>query len=272
MRPALINVPKASNSAHPPRRRCSEVPVASRLRRPAVETANVPVTSFSVLKFVPFDPTRKRTEATLRAPSGEVFAVSKGSPQVITALVKDPEVKARAAEVVDEYAARGYRTLGVARTAPTKASGDTPSTEWEFLGLLSLYDPPRDDTAATISAAQAGPTRPNASPPMLLLEPAVRSRGASEALLERPLRLSPPCAVQGLGIEVKMVTGDHIAIAKETSRLLGLHTNIMKTDILLQREGMGDAAFLATHGAYVEHADGFAEVMPEHKFSIVDVL
>ena len=101
---------------------------------------------------------------------------------------------------------------------------------WEFLGLLSLYDPPREDTAATISSAQA------------------------------------------LGIEVKMVTGDHIAIAKETSRLLGLHTNILRTEVLLQRDGLGDQAFLAQYGEYVENADGFAEVMPEHKFSIVDVL
>ena len=199
---------------------------------PAVTNATVPVTSFEVLKFIPFDPTRKRTEATLKAPSGEVFAVSKGSPQVITALVKDKEVKERAAEIVDEFAGRGYRTLGVARTKPGKANGnfDATTAEWEFLGLLSLYDPPRDDTAATIASAQA------------------------------------------LGIEVKMVTGDHIAIAKETSRLLGLHTNILKTDVLIQREGLGDTQFFAQYGEYVENADGFAEVMPEHKFSIVDVL
>ena len=59
-----------------------------------------------------------------------------------------------------------------------------------------------------------------------------------------------------------MVTGDHIAIARETSRLLGLHTNILKTDVLSQRDGLGDGAFLAQYGEYVENADGFAEVAP----------
>ena len=121
-------------------------------------------------KFVPFDPTRKRTEATLCGPDGSVFSVSKGSPQVICDLVDDKEMRARVLAVVDEYAARGFRTLGVART---KKGRDDSS--WEFLGVLSLYDPPRHDTADTVVNAMA------------------------------------------LGNEVKMITGDHIAIAKETA-------------------------------------------------------
>ncbi|CAD6494907.1 MAG: Potassium-transporting ATPase ATP-binding subunit [Candidatus Argoarchaeum ethanivorans] len=68
-----------------------------------------------------------------------------------------------------------------------------------------------------------------------------------------------------MGVQVKMITGDHIAIAKETARLINLSTNILlspsvvgKKDSELQR--------------LVEEADGFAEVYPEHKYSIVESL
>ena len=43
---------------------------------------------YAETKFVPFDPIRKRTEATLCGPDGSVFSVSKGSPQVICSLPK----------------------------------------------------------------------------------------------------------------------------------------------------------------------------------------
>ena len=179
---------------------------------------------YAETKFVPFDPIRKRTEATLRGPDGSVFSVSKGSPQVICDLVDDKEMRARVLAVVDEYAARGFRTLGVART---KKGRDDSS--WEFLGVLSLYDPPRHDTADTVVNAMA------------------------------------------LGNEVKMITGDHIAIAKETARQLGLGENIVKPEVFAHHEELG-GAFAAQYGDFIENADGFAEVMPEHKFSIVDVL
>ena len=204
---------------------------------------------YAETKFVPFDPIRKRTEATLCGPDGSVFSVSKGSPQVICDLVDDKEMRARVLAVVDEYAARGFRTLGVART---KKGRDDSS--WEFLGVLSLYDPPRHDTADTVVNAMA------------------------------------------LGNEVKMITGDHIAIAKETARQLGLGENIVKPEVFAHHEELG-GAFAAQYGDFIENADGFAEVlpehithvtrpqisrptspyphpqvMPEHKFAIVDVL
>ncbi len=47
---------------------------------------------------------------------------------------------------MDELAAKGYRTLGVARSEN--------SGSWEFLGILPLFDPPREDSAATIADAK----------------------------------------------------------------------------------------------------------------------
>jgi len=65
-----------------------------------------------------------------------------------------------------------------------------------------------------------------------------------------------------------MVTGDALAIARETSRELGLGTNILNAG------GFGDTKHHETGqlAESIEKADGFAQVFPEHKFHIVDVL
>jgi H+-transporting ATPase len=169
-----------------------------------------------VLHLEPFDPVRKRAEASIRSAAGE-FQVAKGAPQVILELTKaDAETTARVNRSVDELAARGFRTLGV---ASTEADG-----AWRFLGLLPLFDPPRDDSAETIATAQR------------------------------------------MGLDVRMVTGDHKAIAREISGKLGLGTNIVSAgEVFVHERHDGD-------GARIQSADGFAEVFPEHKFNIVRAL
>ncbi len=71
-----------------------------------------------------------------------------------------------------------------------------------------------------------------------------------------------------MGVNVKMVTGDQVAIARETAGILGLGTNI------LDAGGFGDTKHHETAqlAESIEKADGFAQVFPEHKFHIVDVL
>ena len=71
-----------------------------------------------------------------------------------------------------------------------------------------------------------------------------------------------------MGVKVKMVTGDALAIAQETAKKLGMGTNILDASIL------GDAKHeeTASETASIEKADGFAQVFPEHKFHIVDIL
>ena len=71
-----------------------------------------------------------------------------------------------------------------------------------------------------------------------------------------------------MGVNVKMVTGDQVAIARETAAKLGLGTNI------LDASGFGDTKHHETAqlAESIEKADGFAQVFPEHKFHIVDVL
>ena len=174
---------------------------------------------YRVVHFQPFDPVHKRTEATIQGPNGKTFKVAKGAPQVILELVASAApVKAAGAQAVEEFAARGFRSLGVAR-----ADGEGP---WQLRGMLSLFDPPREQAKATIATARE------------------------------------------MGVNIKMVTGDQLAIARETAAALGLGTDI------LDASGFGATKHHETAqlAASIEQADGFAQVFPEHKFHIVDVL
>lgn len=72
---------------------------------------------------------------------------------------------------------------------------------------------------------------------------------------------------QGLGLSVKMLTGDAIAIAKETCKMLALGTKVYNSERLIGGSlGSGRQADL------VETADGFAEVFPEHKYQVVEMM
>jgi len=95
------------------------------------------------VKFIPFDPVSKRTEATIDDDQGETFQVTKGAPQVIMKMSDlTTEESHRAQQVVDAFAEQGYRALGVAR----KTEG---AQQWTFLGIISMFDPPREDSAQT---------------------------------------------------------------------------------------------------------------------------
>ena len=175
--------------------------------------------SYQILHFQPFDPVHKRTEATVKGGDGKQFFVAKGAPQVILQMSTNAgEVKPAVEKAVNEFAGRGFRSLGVARA--------DQEGKWQFVGVLPLFDPPREQAKATIASARQ------------------------------------------MGVNVKMVTGDQLAIAQETSRQLGMGTNI------LDASGLGDTKHheSAQSAEAIEKADGFAQVFPEHKFHIVDVL
>ncbi len=175
--------------------------------------------SYQVLHFQPFDPVHKRTEATINGPGGQQFFVAKGAPQVILKMsINADAVKPAVEKAVNEFAGRGFRSLGVARA--------DEEGKWQFAGVLPLFDPPREQAKATIASARH------------------------------------------MGVEVKMVTGDQIAIARETSKQLGLGTNILDASALGDTKHHESAQMAET----IEKADGFAQVFPEHKFHIVDVL
>ncbi|MGD2169045.1 MAG: plasma-membrane proton-efflux P-type ATPase [Chlamydiota bacterium] len=99
--------------------------------------------TYKVENYIPFDPVKKRCEVTL-SKENTTFTVCKGAPQVLLDLAK-PSFSEEVKKEIQEMASKGYRTLGVA-----KKTQDT----WVFLGLVPLFDPPRDDTKQTISDAK----------------------------------------------------------------------------------------------------------------------
>jgi H+-transporting ATPase len=170
---------------------------------------------YQVTHFQPFDPVHKRTEATVTGADGKTFKVTKGAPQVILALSANAAaVKSAVDKAVDDFAARGFRALGVAR-----ADGDG---KWRLLGVLPLFDPPREDAKATVATAAK------------------------------------------MGVTIKMVTGDALAIAREMAKTLGMGANILDAYTLGDAKSEETAAVAKT----IEDADGFAQVFPEHKFHI----
>ena len=84
------------------------------------------------------------------------------------------------------------------------------------------------------------------------------------ALLDPPREDSAEtiATARKMGLDVRMVTGDHRAIGREIAEEVGLGTNIVSARDLFGDDGEADFA-------RVEAADGFAEVFPEHKFKIV---
>ena len=177
---------------------------------------------YTQVQFVPFDPVHKKTESTIKDSENRTFKTTKGAPQVIMELCHlEPETLTKAQEAVDELAAKGYRTLGVARSENNGS--------WEFLGILPLFDPPREDSAATIADAKKH------------------------------------------GIEIKMVTGDDVAIGREISRKLGLGEDIQPATQLFKKDT--DIDHLSPEAiTEIEKADGYARVFPEHKYGIVRAL
>jgi H+-transporting ATPase len=138
--------------------------------------------NYKVEKFTPFDPVNKRTQA-VAIKNNETFVITKGAPQVILKLAGTSVDSNAVSKSVNDFAEKGYRTLGTA----IKKEKDK---DFKFVGIIPLYDPPRDDAKETIAEANK------------------------------------------LGLDVKMVTGDNVAIAKQISEQLGLNSNILEVDEL----------------------------------------
>ena len=223
------------------------------------------LTNYHLKKFVPFDPVSKRTEAEF-----EELTVTKGAPQVITALCKKDFDEEKLDSTVHRYAQEGFRTLGVA----VKEKGEK---DFRFVGLIPLYDPPRDDSKETIADLREH------------------------------------------GVDVKMVTGDNLAVAQYIAGVLDIGTEIENINQLrghdtkeydLLAKVISETIFNKVYNdktkaeeyaeevvkevrkelekmplpkghikqheteiiEIIENANGFAQVFPEDKYFIVDKL
>ncbi|OAJ42243.1 plasma-membrane proton-efflux P-type ATPase, variant 3 [Batrachochytrium dendrobatidis JEL423] len=185
------------------------------LRERDVQDHNIP--GYLVNEFLPFNPTSKYTEATVTDNStGKKFRCIKGAPQVIARMCGGHDEGNTA---VIDLARRGLRALGVARTI------DAECKVFELVGMISLLDPPRPDSAQTIKE----------------------------------------CNEYGIG--VRMITGDQLIIAKEVAHRLGMQRAILDASRLVDpnitEEALTDRCI---------KADGFAQVIPEHKYRVVELM
>ncbi len=168
-----------------------------------------------IRRFKPFDPVRKLTEAEVLL-DGSTLCVAKGAPQAIAAWAQaDAATLERIAAMVDRLAADGYRALAVGCC--------TQDGQRQVIGLLPLFDPPREDSAQTIAALDLQ------------------------------------------GVMVRMVTGDHVAIARQIGHRLGMDGQFVTADQVFVGEALPSAVALLANA-------GYAQVFPEHKYKIVQVL
>jgi len=166
------------------------------------------------VSFAPFDAKNRRTEAVVEQ-NGQRLHVMKGAMRTIAEAcgLQPPAIEALEARV-SASAAKGYRTLAVARGPET----GTPT----LLGLVSLYDPPRPDAKQLIAE------------------------------------------LQGLGVSVKMLTGDALPVAREIGQSVGLPDIRRVADLKAAGAPASNQAVDLLAGA-----DGFAEVYPEDKYIVV---
>ena len=203
---------------------------------------------------------------------GASLQAIKGAPQVLLGMADLEESYLHEINTtVDLLASKGYRTLAVARKRENAAL--------ELIGLIPLYDPPRDDSRSVIDE------------------------------------------MRGMHVQIKMITGDNLAIAKEIGRLLGLEQRTIRSaqlsgaasnELLALGQALATAIyqrlnadvslkdarhfaeevmasvqqlydtrllereFIHTHESaiieMIEAVDIFAEVVPEDKYRIVDTL
>jgi H+-transporting ATPase len=108
-----------------------------------VKQQNLSDPSFTLKDFVPFDPKTRRTEALVER-NGHEFRVMKGAVDVVARACRlDKSSAEQLAALMSEFAAKGYRTLAVAKT--------TGQEQPELVGLVALHDPPRPDSNQLIN-------------------------------------------------------------------------------------------------------------------------
>jgi H+-transporting ATPase len=227
--------------------------------------------TYKQLGFTPFDPIRKRTEAVIEK-NGERFEAMKGAAQVLLGMTQlsDDEVHS-INQTVDVLAAKGYRTLAVGRK-----QGDAPL---ELLGLIPLYDPPRDDSKQVIEDMQNHGIKVK----MITGDNTAIAReiGGLLGLKQRMMRSEQLSGTAGSEL-LALVSVLSAAIYqrlkpevthKEAELFAG---EVMKAVGAMYDTRLLEREFIHTHESaiieMIESVEIFAEVVPEDKYRIVDTL
>jgi len=185
-------------------------------------------------EIIGFNPTVKRVVAFVDY-NGKVLTVAKGLPAKIidttagseddhecqwkVAGADDPKFVETIVKEDTELSSAGYKTIAIAM-----CEGDGRQSnhgEWQFVGLMPMLDPPREDTPATIAS------------------------------------------LHHANISVKMITGDHVNVGKETCRLIGLGTDLHAGEEIRSAENP------EMRNQMIWAADGFGAVLPSDKREVV---
>lgn len=171
------------------------------------------------------------------------------------------DIRKKVHSVIEKFAERGLRSLGVARQEVPAKDKESPGGPWQFVGLLPLFDPPRHDSAETIRKAL--------------------NLGVNVKMITGK-HLNHSCTNVGnchryfdlmfynrlTNFLESIISGDQLAIGKETGRRLGMGTNMYPSAALLGQDKDSSIGALPVD-ELIEKADGFAGVFPGEKMFIL---
>mmetsp|Transcript_1813 Transcript_1813/g.6460 ORF Transcript_1813/g.6460 Transcript_1813/m.6460 type:complete len:722 (+) Transcript_1813:120-2285(+) len=191
----------------------------------------------TVLHLLPFDPVGKRAITSYEDSSGSRWRVAKGAPQVIVEMCERNSGKEKTQSMMEDIAklgAKGLRALGLCLCKVPEGVEDLGKYEGEWEMIAMLA----------------------------IFDP---PRHDTQETIEKAL---------GLGVPVKMITGDQLAIAIELGRRLGMGGNMYNSKDVFDPVTQNFTSFYdgVPIDTLVAEADGFAGVFPEHKFALVQKL
>ncbi|MDF1877910.1 HAD-IC family P-type ATPase [Sulfurimonas sp. SAG-AH-194-L11] len=233
---------------------------------------NTKIDNTHLLKYIAFDPVRKRTESIYKTPQGNLTVI-KGAPQVILSLSNiSKELREELEKEINSFASKGFRTLGV-------AFKNAEDEKFTCVGVIPLFDPPRDDSKISIQEAMSkGVTVKMITGDNIAVAKYISSilnigekienirelKGESHKeyiymaqILSKSFTkiLKPELSEQELNILVDSIINE---VKSE------LHNNPIPSGSLKKHESQIIEL--------IEEADGFAEVFPEDKYFIVEEL
>lgn len=180
-------------------------------------TSKYNISGFNQIKFTPFTPATKSARAVIKPKSkNQTFEVVKGAVEILIQMCKlNEKQKQIIIKKSNEFSKNEFRTIAVIKRQH--------GSNFEFLGIIALYDKPRKDAKQLIKE------------------------------------------LKNLGLNIKMLTGDDIAIATQIAKEVGIGTKIISSS-QLKNKTQDEIADL------IEESSGFAEIYPEDKFLIVKAL
>ncbi len=220
-------------------------------------------------KFIPFDPVHKKTEGIFE--DGSFY--TKGAPQIIIELCDGEEFdKEQSYKKIEMYASKGFRTLGVAYR-------ETLESSWHFVGLIPLFDPPREDSQKAMAEA----TSKGISVKMVTGDNTAVAKYISNLLdigdnIQDIKELKGQSSKEYIYLS-EILSKSIIKTLKKDISDEALQNSVSEVVQAVQNElnnrPLEDGS-VKKHESdiikIIEEADGFAQVFPEDKYYIVDKL